>query len=189
MWLFCVWVSTAARLAPDSAQQVQGWKRQERWRQSICAALGVGVLVLWLAVCGLISLPTNRTCLAWVFQDGQQQELTLVHWSGMLQFRLPLCWEFRGQIQIPLAQTTLDPDRELHLALPLTWNKATALSHQSWNGSIRESEGPFLAAPFYLDWWGGEFAFSLSDGRIVASSPDACAAWTQEFGETASAVP
>ena len=120
---------------------------------------------------------------------GQQQELTLVRWSGTLQFRLPLRWEFRGQIQTPLAQTTLDPDRELHLALPLTWDKATSLSHQSWNGSIREREGPFLSAPFYLDWWGGEFAFSLSDGRIVASSPDACTAWTQEFGETASAVP
>ena len=146
-------------------------------------------LVLWLAVCGLISLPANRTCLARVYQDGQQQELTLVRWSGTLQFRLPLRWEFRGQIQTPLAQTTLDPDRELHLALPLTWDKATSLSHQSWNGNIREREGPFLSAPFYLDWWGGEFAFSLSDGRIVASSPDACAAWTQEFGEKASASP
>ena len=41
----------AARLALDSIQQVQGWKRQERWRQSVCAALGVGALVLWLAVC------------------------------------------------------------------------------------------------------------------------------------------
>ena len=128
----------AARLALDSVQQVQGWKRQERWRQSICAVLGLGALVLWLAVCGLISLPANRTCLAWVYQDGQQQELTLVHWSGTLQFRLPLRWEFRGQIQTPLAQTTLDPDRELHLALPLTWDKTTSLSHQSWNGNIRE---------------------------------------------------
>lgn len=179
----------AARLALDSVQQVQGWKRQERWRQYICAVLGVGALVLWLAVCGLISLPANRTCLAWVYQDGQQQELTLVHWSGTLQFRLPLRWEFRGQIQTPLAQTTLDPDRELHLALPLTWDKATSLSHQSWNGNIREQEGPFLSAPFYLDWWGGEFAFSLSDGTIIASSSDACTAWTQEFGEKASASP
>lgn len=179
----------AARLALDSVQQVQGWKRQERWRQYICAVLGVGALVLWLAVCGLISLPANRTCLAWVYQDGQQQELTLVHWSGTLQFRLPLRWEFRGQIQTPLAQTTLDPDRELHLALPLTWDKTTSLSHQSWNGNIREQEGPFLSAPFYLDWWGGEFAFSLSDGTIIASSSDACTAWTQEFGEKASASP
>lgn len=47
----------AARLALDSVQQVQGWKRQERWRQYICAVLGVGALVLWLAVCGLISFP------------------------------------------------------------------------------------------------------------------------------------
>ena len=179
----------AARLTLDSVQQVQGWKRQERWRQYICAVLGLGALVLWLAVCGLISLPANRTCLAWVYQDGQQQELTLVHWSGTLQFRLPLRWEFRGQIQTPLAQTTLDPDRELHLALPLTWDKTTSLSHQSWNGNIHEQEGPFLAAPFYLDWWGGEFAFSLSDGTIIASSSDACPAWTQEFGEKASASP
>lgn len=179
----------AARLALDSVQQVQGWKRQKRWRQYICAVLGVGALVLWLAVCGLISLPANRTCLAWVYQDGQQQELTLVHWSGTLQFRLPLRWEFRGQIQTPLAQTTLDPDCELHLTLPLTWDKTTSLSHQSWYGNIREQEGPFLSAPFYLDWWGGEFAFSLSDGTIIASSSDACTAWTQEFGEKASASP
>ena len=172
----------AVRLALDSAQQAQGWKGRERRRQVLRAALGAGALVLWLGLCGLIALPADRTQLAGVYREGQPPEFTLIRWDGALQFRPPFCWEFRGQIQTPLAPTSLDPERDLYLALPLTWDKTTSLSHQSWNGNVLLQDGPFLDPPFYLDWWGREFAFSLSDGTIVASSPEARAAWSQEFG-------
>ena len=178
-------------LDPDAAVeealtcvQQAGRRRPPDWKLLLRAAGCLAVLWLVLAAFGLLFLPVDRTQTAVVYRDGAPQGYTLVRWDGRLLFRLPGRLEFRGQVQIPLAQTTLDPERKLLLFLPLTRDKTSHVTHTGWYGNVQSQEGPFLEREFYLDWWGGEFAFLLSDGSVAATSRqahDALLDWLEEL--------
>lgn len=133
----------------------------------------MAVLLVLLSFFGLIFLPVNRTQTAMVYRDGETPAYTMVQWKGRLLYRLPWFLEFRGQIRTPLAQTTLDPEHQIQTWLTLDWDRTSFVRHTSWFGNIHAWEGPFVENKFYVDWWGKEFAFSLSDGSIVATSREA----------------
>ena len=172
----------AARLALASVQQTHNVKRKERWRLRVqvllCFCLLWGVLGLF----GLIAIPVNRSGVAGIYRDGFLQAYTVVRWEGRLQYRLPWRWEYWGHVQVPLVQVSVDPARDTQLAIPLKWDRVTRITHQSWYGNVRKEERPFIQSDcVYLDWFGNEFAFQLTDGSIIATSLTACSALEDEL--------
>ncbi|MGI6031787.1 MAG: helix-turn-helix domain-containing protein [Eubacteriales bacterium] len=161
----------AVREALTCVQQA-GRKGKRKWKPILQTVSCLAFIWLLLAFFGMIFLPVDRTQTAMVYRDGAPQQYTVVRWKGRLLYQLPWRLEFRGQVQTPLAQTTLDPKRDMQLFIPLTWDRTTSVVHKGWYGNVHSWEGPFVEDAFYLDWWGKEFAFCLSDGSIVATSPE-----------------
>ncbi len=153
-------------------------------RKAFLQAVGM-LLVLWLLLAsfGMLFLPVERTQNAMIYQDGIAQEHTLVRWDGKLQYLLPSRLEFRGQIQIPQAQATIDPSTDMTLFIPLESDQTSRIRHTSWSGNLHSEDGPFLENIVYLDWWGKEFALGLSDGSILATSQEAFEALKQEVAQ------
>lgn len=175
---------TAVREALEHVGQAEH-KRPISLRTALQLIGGLAVLWVLLAFLGLIFLPVDRTQTAVVYRDGEPQAYTLVQWKGRLLYRLPWFLEFRGQVRTPLAQTTLDPEHQMHVWLTLDWDRTTSVHHTSWVGNVHTWERPFVENEFYLDWWGKEFAFALSDGSVVATSHEAYGAFQNQMNGTA----
>lgn len=163
---------TAVREALTHVQQAR--QKQSLTRKELLQLVGcLAVLWILLAFFGLLFLPVNRTQAAMVYQNEIPQTHTMVQWKGKLLYRLPCSLDFLGQVRTPQAQITLNPEHNLQIRLPLTWDQTTYVSRQSWTGNVHSQEGPFVKNEFYLDWWGKEFAFALTDGSVIATSQEA----------------
>ncbi len=116
--------------------------------------------------------PVDKAVPAWVYRDGAPAEATLVRWKGVLRWRPPFLWEYRGQVQVPQSPVSLDPEHKPMLTIPLMPDGNTWVRHESWTGNVHREDGPFIGDQFCLDRRLEEFAFSLTDGSVVASSPE-----------------
>ena len=157
----------------STVQQIHRRKRRKIW--SLLAQGAAGLLLVWClsGLFGVILLPADKTVTAGVYRNGIQRETTMVRWDGVIRYRLPWRWEYQGRVQVPLSPVSMNDGHDVTLTIPLERDGSSVVTHQSWYGNVKSEEGPFVQNKFCLTASLTEFAFQLSDGTVVATSPAA----------------
>ncbi|WP_298030101.1 helix-turn-helix domain-containing protein [uncultured Dysosmobacter sp.] len=161
---------TAVREALDAFQEKQRLnqkeERQAKWL--LCGLLAVMVAVLFLV--GFLRIPIKHTALAGIYENGVQTSATEVQVEGSIRLSLsgPSYW---GKFHLPLDRISMEPERRLRFKIPITSEGLAHAASRRWTDNIFKTDRPFIGNNFCLTFFMREFAFNMTDGRIVATSP------------------
>ena len=171
----------AEAAAGDVLRAIQAERRQRRRETRREAAKALPLLcLLWciLGAFGMLRLPVDKTVTAGVYQVGEQIALTEVRVDGWMTCGvLPWDLEYQGKFLTSLAGTS----ERVRLSIPLRMGEMHA-RHRAWSGNMILEDGPFIGNQFYLTPTMEEFAFCLTDGRVIATSWEAYAEYIERYG-------
>ena len=153
----------------ETLAAVKEKQRQDR-REAGKALLSLlpALVALWcvLGLFGMLRLPVSHTVTAGVYRMGEMVAVTDVQVKGWVVCNiLPWNLEYQGKLITPAFQKS-----ELlnyHIAIHRSGSHA---HHKQWNGNIKKEDRPFIGNEFCLTVSMREFAFSMTDGRVVATS-------------------
>ena len=127
--------------------------------------------LLMLSRCGFLKIPLRHTVLAGVYVDGVQTAVTEVEVHGGIR----LDWagfEYWGELRVPLSRISMDPERKLRYEIPIRYQYEPAhATAKSWYGNVFEADRPFIGDNFCLTLFMRDFAFDMTDGRVIATTP------------------
>ena len=153
-------------------------RRKDTWHEAAKALPLLCILWCVMGAFGMLRLPVDKTVTAGVYQMGEQIALTEVQADGWMTCGvLPWDLEYQGKFLTSLAGTS----ERVRLSIPLRMGEMHA-RHRAWSGNMILEDGPFIGDQFYLTPTMGEFAFCLTDGRIIATSWRAYAEYIERYG-------
>ena len=134
-------------------------------------AAAVMACLLLLSLCGFLRFPLRHTVLAGVYTDGVQTAVTEVEVHGGLRLKWS-GFEYWGELRVPLSRISMEPGRNLRYKIPIkNKNVPTHAVSKTWHGNLFETDRPFVGNDFCLTLWMRDFAFDLTDGRVIATTP------------------
>ena len=153
-------------------------RRKDTWHEAAKALPLLCILWCVMGAFGMLRLPVDKTVTAGVYQMGEQIALTEVQADGWMTCGvLPWDLEYQGKFLTSLVGTS----ERVRLSIPLRMGEMHA-RHRAWSGNMILEDGPFIGDQFYLTPTMGEFAFCLTDGRIIATSWRAYAEYIERYG-------
>lgn len=163
-------VDSAVKETLRTVRQVQRHGRLQTMGQWAKTALLFLLFLLLLAQMGCVRRPVDHTALAGVYQGGILTAVTEVRVKGSVCYSLPEVRTFQGTFQTALVQVSMDPERQLRFRIPFSPGKKAHPASRSWYGNVSSELRPFIGGDFCLTPSMKDFAFSLTDGRVVATS-------------------
>ena len=145
-------------------------KRQQDRREAFKALLSLlpALVALWclLGLFGMLRLPVSRTVTAGVYQMGEMVAVTDVQVKGWVVCGiLPWNIEYQGKLITPVSEKS--DLINYHIAIQ---KEGSHPHHKSWSGNIKKEDRPFVGSDFCLTAGMKDFAFNLTDGRVIATS-------------------
>ena len=178
-------VHTAVQAALHAVQEQQRKHRRETRRAKLCFAAVLTLFLLALVLLGFLRVPLHHTVLAGVYENGVQTAVTEVEVDGSLRLGLTGL-EYWGSLKLPLSKLSMDPERELQYEIPISLtNDPTHVGRKSWFGNVFEEDRPFVGERFCPTLSMKNFAFDMTDDRVVATSP----AMYERYAQIYSAAP
>jgi len=151
-------------------------RKQRRWVRLRTAALILLVITLLLQT-GLVFRPISFVSEAGLYEDGLRTESTYVKVTGRIFYEFPFRRRFVGQIQTPHAQTTMSDNYILSWRFDIRPGKpsrggSSLRSPEKYNTfhQDRREGQQYLKEPFFFSFFMRDFAFQLTDGRVIATS-------------------
>ena len=136
-------------------------KRQQDRREAFKALRS-----LLLGLFGMLRLPVSRTVTAGVYQMGEMVAVTDVQVKGWVVCGiLPWNIEYQGKLITPVSEKS--DLINYHIAIQ---KDGSHPHHKSWSGNIKKEDRPFIGSDFCLTAGMKDFAFNLTDGRVIATS-------------------
>lgn len=166
--------ANACRAAEETVRALEEARKcneaeERRAKRTLAAALA-GVLLV-LALLGWIRVPLHHTVLAGVYENGVQTAVTEVEVAGYLRLKMAGLI-YCGRIKVPLSKSSLEEKTDLRYEIPIEpGGKATSPTSKRWHGNLFPAERPFVGETFCLTPGMRDFAFTMTDGHVVATTP------------------
>lgn len=153
----------------ETLAAVREKRRQDRWETGkALLSLLPTLVVLWcvLGLFGMLRLPVQHTVTAGVYKAGEMVAVTDVQVKGWVVCNvLPWNLEYQGKLITPVFQKS--EEMNYHVAIRKTGSHA---HKRIWRGNIKQEDRPFIGNDFCLTASMRNFAFNLTDGRVLATS-------------------
>jgi len=163
----------------EAAAEQRNHARRERRRNKL-KALGIFLLLLALMLqTGILFRPVSFVAEAGVYENGLQTDSTYVKIHGKLFYQFPFRRRFVGQIRTPHAQTSMADDYDILWRFDIRPGErlsgGTGLRHNqkyplSFYQDARDETVFSIRYPFVFSFFMRDFAFRLSDGRVISTS-------------------
>lgn len=164
-------VHAAVQEALDAAWEQQKRNRDEERKAKVKFSLMALVVLLFFTLTGFLRLPVHHTVLAGVYEGGIQTAVTEVEVDGSIRLGLA-GFEYWGQLKLPLDKISMEQERNLQYKIPIKLTDApTHARSKTWFGNVFEEDRPFVGNNFYLTIFMRNFAFDMTDGRVIAATP------------------
>lgn len=158
------------------SRKVEDSQRRRHNRRALALLL---VIVLIISQSGLVFRPVSFTAQAQVYENGLATEQTHVRLYGKIVWLFPLRRRFVGTIQTPHAQTTMSDNYILSWRFDIRpgepcrgGSSLQSLEKYSTFHQDRREGQQNLKEPFFFSFFLHDFAFQLTDGRVVATSEE-----------------
>jgi len=159
-----------------AAEQREQDRRQRRKNNFKALALFLLLLILLLQT-GLLFRPVSFVAEAGVYENGLLTDSTYVKIRGKIIYQFPFRRRFVGQIQTTHAQTSMSDNYIIRWRFDIRPGEpcrgGTSLQslykYNTFHQDRRDGQQN-LERPFFFSFFMTDFAFRLTDGRVIATS-------------------
>lgn len=160
-----------------AAAESRDQDRRERRKNNCKAAAILLLLLVLLLQTGLIFRPVSFVAEAGVYENGLLTDSTYVKIHGRIVYQFPFRRRFVGRIQTPHAKASMSDNYIISYRFDIRPGEpchgGTSLQslgkYNTFHQDRREGQQN-LARPFFFSFFLHDFAFRLTDGRVIATS-------------------